>query len=161
MFNVSMRARGYSNRPQAMGTFSSSHHGDVLVEFRLDRKNVSHFLTRPARSALMSNIATQFTQVTAVTKANVYFEGRVVSHTLLFPDGSKKTLGLIYPGQYHFGTDKAEVMEIVAGACAVRLDGQSAVTEHSAGERFEIPAKSGFDIEVKSGICEYICSFIG
>lgn len=109
----------------------------------------------------MSTIATEFKNVTAHTKANIYFDGRVVSHTLLFPDGSKKTLGLIYPGKFHFGTDKAELMEIVAGACSVKLDGQTAVAGYAAGQTFNVPAKSGFDIEVKSGICEYICSFIG
>lgn len=109
----------------------------------------------------MSTIVTEFRGVTAVTKANVYFDGKVVSHSILFADGSKKTLGLIYPGKYNFGTDKAELMEIVAGACSVKIDGQSAVTDYAAGQAFNVPAKSGFDIEVKNGICEYICSFIG
>ncbi len=107
----------------------------------------------------MSTIATEFRGVTAVTKANVYFDGKVVSHTILFPDASKKTLGLIYPGKFHFGTDKAELMEIVAGACSVKLDGQTTVADYAGGQSFDVPAKSGFDIEVKSGICEYICSF--
>ena len=102
-----------------------------------------------------------FKNVTAIAKANVYFDGKVVSHTILFPDGSKKTLGLIYPGPFHFGTDQAERMEIVAGTCTVKLDGQSATNDYGAGTAFEVPAKSGFDIEVKSGICEYVCSFIG
>jgi len=105
-------------------------------------------------------IQNEFKGVTALAKANVYFEGRVVSHTILFPDQSKKTLGLIYPGQFHFGTDKAERMEIVAGQCAVKLDGQSAVKTYGAGEVFEAPAKSGFDISVKAGLCEYICSYL-
>jgi purine/pyrimidine-nucleoside phosphorylase len=109
----------------------------------------------------MATIPTEFRGVTAVTKANVYFNGKVVSHSILFPDGSKKTLGLIYPGEFHFATDKAERMEIVAGQCAVKLDGQSAVNRYAAGQIFEVPAKSGFDIEAKEGICEYICSFIG
>ena len=99
--------------------------------------------------------------MTALTKANVYFEGKVVSHTLLFPDGSKKTLGLIYPGQYHFGTDKAERMEIVAGQCAIQVDGTTATLSFAAGQAFEVPTQSGFDIEVKSAICEYICSYLG
>jgi purine/pyrimidine-nucleoside phosphorylase len=103
----------------------------------------------------------EFSGVTAVAKANVYFNGKVVSHSILFPDGSRKTLGLIYPGQFHFGTDKAERMEITAGACAVKLDGQSGVRTYTEGQAFEVPAKSGFDIEVASGICEYICSFLG
>ena len=107
----------------------------------------------------MSNPA-QFPNVTAVAKANVYFDGKVVSHTILAADGGKKTLGLIYPGKFHFGTDKAERMEIVAGACLVKLDGDSAVSSYAAGSTFEVPAKSGFDIEVADGICEYVCSFL-
>jgi len=106
-------------------------------------------------------IPAEFRNVTAVAKANIYFDGKVVSHSILFPDGSKKTLGLIYPGKFHFGTDKAERMEIVAGQCTVRLDGQTALASYAGGERFEVPAKSGFDIEVKQGVCEYICSFLG
>ena len=102
-----------------------------------------------------------FKNVTAVAKANVYFDGKVVSHTILFADGSKKTLGLIYPGPFHFGTDQAERMEIIAGTCTVKLDGQNATQDYAAGTFFDVPAKSGFDIEVKSGICEYVCSFIG
>lgn len=109
---------------------------------------------------LMSSIPSEFRGVTAVTKANVYFDGKVVSHSILFPDNSKKTLGLIYPGKFHFGTDKAERMEIVAGECVVKLDGQSAVNTYKAGQYFDVPAKSGFDIEVKTGIAEYICSFL-
>ena len=108
----------------------------------------------------MSSNPSEFRGVTAVAKANIYFDGKVVSHSVLFPDGSKKTLGLIYPGKFHFGTDKAERMEIVAGACRVKLDGQTSVSNYTAGQAFEVPAKSGFDIEVASGICEYICSFL-
>ena len=108
----------------------------------------------------MSAIPSEFSNVTAVTKANIYFDGKVVSHSILLPDGSKKTLGLIYPGSYHFGTDKAERMEIIAGACTVKLDGGEATTAYTCGEFFDVPAKSGFDITVESGICEYICSFI-
>jgi len=102
----------------------------------------------------------QFTNVTAVAKANVYFDGKVVSHSILLADGAKKTLGLIYPGKYHFGTDLAERMELVAGECLVKIDGQSTVHSYGAATHFDVPAKSGFDIEVKSGICEYICSFL-
>jgi purine/pyrimidine-nucleoside phosphorylase len=105
-------------------------------------------------------IPTEFQNVTAVTKANIYFDGRVISHTLLFPGGAKKTLGLIYPGQFHFGTGAAERMEIVDGQCTVKLDGQNVAVAYSAGGVFEVPAKSGFDIAVQSGVCQYICSFL-
>ncbi len=103
---------------------------------------------------------TEFREVTAVVKANVYYDGKVVSHTLLFPDGSRKTLGLIYPGSFHFNTGAAERMEIVAGACRVKLDGRSNWSSYRPGQVFEVPAKSGFDIEVAADICEYICSFL-
>ena len=103
----------------------------------------------------------QFSNVTAVAKANVYFDGKVVSHSILFASGEKKTLGLIYPGTYHFGTDKAEIMEITDGQCTVVLDGQSNQQAYAAGTKFSDPAKSGFTITVSSGICQYICSFIG
>ena len=101
-----------------------------------------------------------FSNVTVSTKANVYFDGKVVSHSLLMPGGAKKTLGLIYPGSYHFGTAAPERMEIVAGTCRVTLDGQNAIKEYAAGTHFDVPGKSGFTIEVKSGLCEYICSFL-
>ena len=103
---------------------------------------------------------TEFNDVTAIAKANIYFEGRVVSHTLLFPDKSTKTLGLIYPGQFHFGTEKPERMEVISGSCEVQLDGSDEVNSYSAGQSFNIPGKSGFDIEVKEGIFEYVCSFL-
>ena len=108
----------------------------------------------------MSSLAKEFRGVTVLTKANIYFDGKVASHTILLPDGAKKTLGLIYRGKFHFGTDKAERMEIVSGQCAVKLDGQPHLSSYSAGQAFEAPAKSGFDIEVKEGICEYVCLFL-
>lgn len=108
----------------------------------------------------METIPTEFSGVTAVAKANVYFDGKVVSHSILFPDGSKKTLGVIFPGKFHFGTDQAERMEIVAGQCSVIIDGQTQPQNYTAGQAFEVPAKSGFTIGVGSGRCEYICSFL-
>jgi uncharacterized protein YaiE (UPF0345 family) len=102
----------------------------------------------------------QFENVTALAKANVYFDGRVVSHTILSSDGSKRTLGLIYPGSYHFGTDLAERMDISDGACTVQLDGSTTRSSYAAGQSFEVPAKSGFTITVEGGICQYICSFL-
>ena len=101
----------------------------------------------------------KFDGVSVVAKANVYFDGKVVSHTVFFPDGSKKTIGLIYPGSFNFTTNAAEVMEIVAGACRVRLKGESAWKQYTAGTSFPVAANSAFDIEVQSGIAEYICSF--
>lgn len=101
-----------------------------------------------------------FSNVTVDTKANVYFDGSVVSHTVHFSDGSKKTLGLIYPGRFHFGTAAPELMEIIAGSCEVILDGTSDVMVVEAGSSFQVAGNSGFTIKVIDGICEYICSFL-
>ena len=102
----------------------------------------------------------QFPNVTALAKANVYFDGKVVSHTILLTSGEKKTLGLIYAGQFHFGTGKAERMEITSGSCRVKIDGSGETQDYAAGTHFDVPANSGFDIEVTDGICEYVCSFL-
>jgi purine/pyrimidine-nucleoside phosphorylase len=101
----------------------------------------------------------KFENVTAVAKANIYFDGRVVSHTILLADGSKKTLGLIYPGEFHFGTDAPERMDITSGACRIRLDGTTEWKDVTGGTFFQVPGKSGFDIAVSEGIVEYVCSF--
>jgi len=102
----------------------------------------------------------EFSPVTAVAKANIYFDGKVVSHTILLENGSRKTLGVIYPGTYHFGTDAAERMEITDGACEVVKDGETAVSSYGAGEKFEVAAKSGFTITVTGSLCQYVCSFL-
>ncbi|MEO5712396.1 MAG: pyrimidine/purine nucleoside phosphorylase [Luteolibacter sp.] len=104
--------------------------------------------------------ATSFTNVTVDAKANVYFDGRVISHTVRFSDETKKTLGLIYPGKFHFGTAAPERMEIIAGTCEVILDGTKEVLVIEAGTAFDVAGNSGFTITVKDGICEYICSFL-
>ena len=62
----------------------------------------------------------KFENVTATAKANVYFDGKVVSHTITFADGAKKTLGLIYAGEFHFGTDAAERMDITRRGAPAR-----------------------------------------
>ena len=101
-----------------------------------------------------------FPNVTVDAKANVYFDGRVISHTVHFTDGTKKTLGLIYPGKFHFGTAAPERMEIIAGACEVTLDGTDEVIVVEEGSAFDVAGNSGFTIKVSDGICEYICSFL-
>jgi purine/pyrimidine-nucleoside phosphorylase len=103
---------------------------------------------------------TSFPNVSVDAKANVYFDGKVVSHSVRFADGSKKTLGLIYPGSYHFGTAAPERMEIIAGCCQVKPDGGDATLTVEAGAHFDVPGNSGFSITVEDGICEYICSFL-
>jgi len=101
-----------------------------------------------------------FENVSASALANVYFDGKVVSHSLTLADGAKVTLGLVYPGEYHFATESAERMEITAGQCSVTLDGGKEAVIYSSGEHFEVPGNSGFTISVDDGICQYICTFL-
>jgi uncharacterized protein YaiE (UPF0345 family) len=101
----------------------------------------------------------QFDQVSVLTKANVYFDGKVVSHTVLSPDGAKRTLGLIYPGSYRFNTAAPETMVITDGTCRARLAGREQWTTYGPGEAFEVPADSAFDIAVDGGLCQYVCLF--
>jgi len=102
----------------------------------------------------------KFDNVSAEAKANIYFDGKVVSHGITLEDGSTKTFGLIFPGKYHFGTRSAERMEVIEGDCTVSIDGSEESGPFTAGEHFDVPANSGFNIEVAEGICQYICSFI-
>lgn len=101
----------------------------------------------------------QLSNVTLKLKANIYFDGGVVSHTATSADGKRQTVGIIRPGRYHFTTDAPERMDLVAGDCRVQLAGESGFKSYSAGQSFNVPAKSSFDIEVAKGIAEYLCTF--
>lgn len=101
----------------------------------------------------------QFENVTVVKAANVYYDGKVSSRTVLFADGSKKTLGLLLPGEYEFGTEAAEVMEMLAGDVDVLLPGETKWQSIFAGESFNVPANSKFGINVKT-VADYCCSYI-
>jgi uncharacterized protein YaiE (UPF0345 family) len=108
---------------------------------------------------MSSTVPTEIANVTAVCKANVFFDGKVVSHTIRSSDGGKQSLGLIYPGEYHFGTAAPEKMEMVAGNCRVKLDGSDAWQDYPQGTFFRVPGNSGFTIAVEGGIVEYLCTF--
>ncbi|MEN6335782.1 MAG: pyrimidine/purine nucleoside phosphorylase [Phycisphaerales bacterium] len=101
----------------------------------------------------------EFENVTVVKKANVFFDGKVTSRTILFPDGSKKTLGVMLPGEYTFNTGDPEIMEILAGDLEVQLPGSAQWKKIRAGERFEVPAQSKFSLKVAS-LADYCCSFV-
>ena len=57
----------------------------------------------------------QINGVSVATQANVYFDGKCVSHGITFPDGTKKSVGVVLPATLCFGTNTAEVMEWRAG----------------------------------------------
>ena len=100
-----------------------------------------------------------FENVTVVKEANVYFEGRVTSRTVLFSDGSRKTLGVMLPGEYEFGTAEKEIMEIMSGELEVLLPDTSEWQKIKGGESFEVPPSSRFQLKIQS-LTDYCCSFI-
>ena len=100
----------------------------------------------------------QFDQVSVVQKANVYFDGKCVSHTVQFADGTRKSVGVVLPATLTFNTGAPEIMECVAGSCEYKLKGSDAWVKSSAGEKFSVPGNTSFDIRVTEPY-HYICHF--
>ena len=101
----------------------------------------------------------KFKNVTAVKEANVYFDGNVTSRTLKFEDGTTKSLGIMLPGEYEFGTAEAEIMEILSGELLVKLPNKSEFTTVIGPSSFNVDANSKFTVQVKT-ITDYCCSYI-
>jgi len=101
----------------------------------------------------------QFDNVTVTKQANVYFDGKCVSHSVQFADGSKKSVGVILPSLLTFNTGAPEIMETVSGACRVKLAGDTEWKTYTAGQSFDVPANSSFDIEVTGDPYHYVCHF--
>ncbi|KKM98344.1 hypothetical protein LCGC14_1158880 [marine sediment metagenome] len=101
----------------------------------------------------------EFTNVTVTREANVYFDGNVTSRKVTFADGSFKTLGIMMPGEYTFGTEKAELMEILSGKLTFRMKGDAVWHDIKAGESFNVPADSSFDIQILE-LVDYCCSYL-
>ena len=102
---------------------------------------------------------TEFNNVTLVKKANIYFDGKVTSRTVKFADGSTKTLGFMMPGDYTFGTEKKELMEILAGELEILLPDNDQWQNISGGQSFEVPANSEFSLKIKTPT-DYCCSYL-
>lgn len=101
----------------------------------------------------------EFRNVTAVKKANVYFDGKVTSRTIIFPNGERKTLGIMLPGEYEFSTGDKEIMEIIGGSMDVKLPGETAFTTYREGDSFEVPFKSSYKLVVRE-VADYCCSYV-
>ena len=101
----------------------------------------------------------EFSDVTIVKAANIYFDGKVTSRTVKFADGTRKTLGIMMPGEYNFDTADAEIMEILAGKMDVKLPGSDEWRTVAAGDSFDIPANSDFGLVVYE-VTDYCCSYI-
>lgn len=101
----------------------------------------------------------QFNDVSIIKAANIYYDGAVTSRTVLFADGEKKTLGIMMPGDYEFGTDKKEIMEILSGELEILLPDTDQWTSINGAYTFEVPAKSSFKLKIKT-VTDYCCSYV-
>jgi uncharacterized protein YaiE (UPF0345 family) len=101
----------------------------------------------------------EFANVKLIAKANVYHGGKVISYAFFLPDGNRKTAGVIFPGEYEFGTGDREVMEVTAGALTVLLPGKDEWETFEAGTSFGIPANSSFKCR-SDELSEYVCSYL-
>ena len=96
--------------------------------------------------------------VTLSKKSNVYFDGKCVSHSAMMADGTRKTVGVIFPSTLTFNTEAPETMEIVSGKCRVRLAGSDEWKDVQGGQQFDVPGNSAFDIETLEMV-DYVCHF--
>jgi uncharacterized protein YaiE (UPF0345 family) len=103
-------------------------------------------------------MSTQFDHVSVIKKASVYFDGKCISHGIVFADGTKKSVGVILPSTLTFNTGAPEIMEITGGKCRVKLKDQMLWRSYGEGQRFEIAANSSFDIDVSETV-NYVCHF--
>lgn len=104
----------------------------------------------------------QFDQVTVIKKSNIYFNGKCISHTIQFDDGSKKTVGVILPTEkpLTFETHVPERMEIISGECRVKVADQAESELYRAGQSFYVAGNSRFEIETTEPV-DYVCHLEG
>jgi len=100
----------------------------------------------------------QFDNVSVVKQGNVYFDGKCVSHSVLFADGTRKTIGVILPSTLTFNVGAPEVMEITSGTCRVKIGDATKFDTYQAGSQFSVPANGRFVIEADE-VVNYVCSF--
>ena len=101
----------------------------------------------------------EFKGVTVIKEVNAYFDGAVTSRTVVFADGSRKTLGVMLPGDYEFNTGSAEIMEIMSGDLDILLPGAASWQAVKGGESFEVSANASFKLKIKS-LTDYCCSYL-
>ncbi|MBL0230673.1 MAG: pyrimidine/purine nucleoside phosphorylase [Agitococcus sp.] len=100
----------------------------------------------------------QFDNVSVVKKSNVYFDGKCVSHTVIVGNGTRKTVGVIFPSTLVFNTGAPEIMEVIGGKCRVKLADSDTWSEYVAGQAFEVAGNSSFTIETIE-LLDYVCHF--
>ena len=103
-------------------------------------------------------VTEQLQGASVASKANVFFDGKCVSHAIVTPNGEKKSVGVVLPSHLTFNTAAPEIMECVAGACEYKLAGFETWQHSNAGDTFSVGANSSFEIKVAESY-HYICHF--
>ncbi len=89
-------------------------------------------------------------------ETNEYFDGKVKS--IAFEANTlPATVGVMAPGDYVFNTASKEKMTVISGALTVKLSDMPLAT-YTAGESFNVPANSSFDVNVTSDTA-YLCLY--
>ena len=101
----------------------------------------------------------EFSNVNVQKEANIYFGGKVISTSISFQDGSKKTLGVMLKGEYEFNTEQKEIMEIMTGKLQVLLPNKSEWINIKSGEIFAVPKNSSFKLKIHE-LTNYCCEYI-
>ncbi len=141
---------------EALANYATHEHHLPVVEF-IKSNGIE---TKVVDYEIAKQPAGEFGNASIIKKANQYFEGKVTSRTVIDSNGNKKTLGIMMPGTYTFGTQEAEHMEIMAGDVEISFPGDESNWEKIVGgEYFEVPADSSFDIKVNE-ITDYCCTYI-
>jgi len=96
--------------------------------------------------------------VTIKKEANIYYDGKVTSRSITMQNGDSISLGIMLPGEYTFGTNEAEIMEMLSGELEIRLPNEQWKTLNTP-ETFNVPANSSFDLKIKT-VSDYCCTYI-
>ena len=135
----------------------------ITPYFELDPKSAAHQIvesTSVGNFRTLIGMSDLFENVSLVKKANVYFGGRVTSREVRFADGSRKTLGFMQAGDYEFGTEAPELMEVIGGSMEVKLPGCTDWRTVAEGASFEVEGNSKFSLKVPEGGADYCCSYL-
>ncbi len=88
---------------------------------------------------------------------STYFDGNVKS--IAFQgDVLPATIGVMAIGEYEFGTQKKEYMEIISGSLSAKLPGTDVWQTFIGGESFEVDANVSFQVKVTKNTA-YLCSY--
>ncbi|TEW53525.1 pyrimidine/purine nucleoside phosphorylase [Psychromonas sp. RZ22] len=90
-------------------------------------------------------------------ETNEYFDGNVTS--IAFQSETlPATVGVMEVGEYTFDAGAKEYMTVVSGNLTIQFPGYPEWTTFNAGETFEVPANTSFNVKVTVQTA-YLCLY--